>query len=41
MIEKINAMYFSGTSTTKKVICGLTDKISHYFYGEIRVNNIN
>ncbi|MEL7565319.1 MAG: EFR1 family ferrodoxin [Dehalobacterium sp.] len=41
MSRKINAMYFSPTGTTKKVVCALADRISQQSAGEMTINNID
>ncbi|QZY53706.1 EFR1 family ferrodoxin [Crassaminicella profunda] len=41
MNKKVNAMYFSATDTTKKVVSQIAKKISENMDGEITVNNID
>jgi len=41
MRHKINAMYFSATGTTKKVVSGIAEKIAQLANGEMPVNTIN
>ena len=41
MNKTINAMYFSATGTTQKVVWGIANKISENFDGEITINNID
>lgn len=41
MNKKINAMYFSPTDTTKKVVSQIAKKISENTHGEININNID
>jgi len=39
--KKINALYFSATDTTKKIITGITNKVLENFGGETTVKNID
>lgn len=42
MISKqINALYFSATGTTKKIVTGIADKISENIVGKIEINKID
>lgn len=41
MNKNINAMYFSPTGTTEKVVCGIANRISQNVNGEISVKNID
>lgn len=41
MNKRINAMYFSATDTTKKVVCGITKKLSQNFQSKEKINNID
>lgn len=41
MNRKINAMYFSPTGTTKKIVSGIADQILENMNGQIAVKNID
>jgi flavodoxin len=41
MNRKINAIYFSATGTTEKVVCQTADKIADNMKNETAVNKIN
>jgi len=41
MNYKINAMYFSPTSTTKKIVSSISNRISNNLYSENKVNHID
>ena len=40
MNKRINTMYFSGTDTTKKVVCGIAEKLSEDFKVKEKINNV-
>lgn len=41
MNKKVNVMYFSGTDTTKKIVCGIAKKVSENVDKNITINNID
>lgn len=41
MNRKVNTMYFSPTDTTKKIVCGIAEKISENIDREMIINNID
>jgi len=41
MNKKINTMYFSSTDTTKKVVCGIGNKILENINRKTTINNID
>lgn len=41
MNKRINTMYFSGTDTTKKVVCGMAKTLSENFQVKEKLNNVD
>ncbi|OOO63283.1 ferredoxin [Clostridium tepidum] len=41
MNKRINTMYFSATDTTKKVVCGIAEKLSEDFKAKEKINTID